>query len=91
MIEERIPAMTDKELDNLHANAVRLAQTGSVKQKAEAERLLPLIDAAVESRKTDKATALAEKKKARPKAVRKTKTKTKAKVVVEEEEAESAE
>jgi len=85
MIDERIPAMTDKELDNLHANAVRLAQSGSVKQKSEAERLLPVIEEALASRKTDKATAMAEKKKAKPKAVRK----TKAKVVVDEEESES--
>jgi hypothetical protein len=87
MIEERIPDMTDKELENLRANAVRLAQTGSVKQKPEAERLLPLIDAAMESRKSDKAAALAEKKKARPKPVRK----TKAKAAVVEEEAETTE
>jgi hypothetical protein len=38
---ERIPGLTDKELQNLHANAQRLAQSGKPQQKAAAEDLLP--------------------------------------------------
>ncbi len=64
-IEERIPEMTDKELENLRVNAERLAQSGSPKQQAEAARLLPIIAAASETRKTANAAALVERKKAR--------------------------
>jgi hypothetical protein len=65
-IDERIPDMSDKELDTLHANAKRLAESGSAKQQLDAGRLLPLINAALETRKADRAaeraSALAEKK-----------------------------
>ena len=44
-IEARIPEMSDKELENLHANASRLFEEGSPAQRAQAETLLPLIDA----------------------------------------------
>jgi hypothetical protein len=64
-IDDRIPSMTDKELDNLRANAERLAQSGSPAQKAEAARLLPLIDTASKERKVTNAAAAAEKKVAR--------------------------
>lgn len=64
-IEERIPEMTDKELENLRVNAERLAQSGAPKQQAEAARLLPIIAAAAETRKTVNAAALVERKKAR--------------------------
>lgn len=64
-IEDRIPQLTDKELDNLHDNAVRLASSGTAAQKAEATRLLPIIDAAVEDRRAARTVELAEKKKAR--------------------------
>lgn len=56
-IEERIPDMSDAELQNLHANAKRLAVTGAQKQQAEAARLLPIIDAAIAARSTAKAAA----------------------------------
>ena len=68
-IEERIPEMTDKELDNLRDNATRLAQSGSAKQQAEAARLLPIIEAATETRRTANAVALVEKKKVRQQAM----------------------
>lgn len=64
-IDARIPEMTDKELDNLQANAQRLAQSGSPAQKAEAARLLPIIEAASQTRRAANAVATAEKKKAR--------------------------
>jgi hypothetical protein len=49
-IEDRIPDLTDKELERLHANAVRLAQSGTPAQREQAERLLPLVRAALEAR-----------------------------------------
>jgi hypothetical protein len=50
-IDERIPALSDKELASLKDNAARLAQSGSVRQKSESERLTPLIDAELAERK----------------------------------------
>ncbi len=50
-IEERIPSLTDKELASLQENAMRLALSGSAKQKADCERVLPLIDAELAERK----------------------------------------
>jgi len=69
-IEERIPTLTDKELASLQENAMRLALSGSVKQKADCERVLPLIDAELAERKA-RAPAPA----ARKTAVKKTKVK----------------
>jgi len=51
MIDQRIPAYSDAELANLHVNALRLSQSGTDAQKAEAERLLPIINAEVEKRR----------------------------------------
>lgn len=64
-IDDRIPEMTDKELDNLRVNAERLAQSGSPAQKAEAARLAPIIESALAARKVTNAAAAAEKKVAR--------------------------
>jgi len=50
-IDERIAGYSDKELGSLHDNVRRLAQTGSTAQRAEAERLMPLIDAELAERK----------------------------------------
>ena len=50
-IDERIPSLTDKELASLQENAMRLALSGSLKQKADCERVLPLIDAELAERK----------------------------------------
>ncbi len=44
-IEERIPEMSDKELATFQDNAARLALSGTPQQKANAERLIPLISA----------------------------------------------
>lgn len=74
-IDDRISGMTDKELENLHENAVRLSKSGAPKQQAEAARLLPIIDAAIEVRTTAAREASEAKKAAqraaRPKAKRK--------------------
>jgi len=74
-IEERIPEMTDKELENLRGNAARLVQSGSAKQQAEAARLLPIIDAASETRRAANSVAQVEKKKARQEAMAKARAK----------------
>jgi hypothetical protein len=50
-IDERISGYSDKELGSLHDNVRRLASTGSTAQRAEAERLMPLIDAELAERK----------------------------------------
>ena len=66
-LEARIPEMSEKELENLQANAERLVKSGSAKQQAEAERLLPLIAEAMAARKVTRTAELAEKKVARAK------------------------
>lgn len=50
-IDERIASYSDKELATLRENAERLAVSGSAKQKAEAERLMPLVLAELAERK----------------------------------------
>lgn len=62
-IDDRIPAMSDKELDNLQANALRLLHTGKPAQKVEAERLIPIVGAEIDRRRQEK-DAAAEAKKA---------------------------
>lgn len=69
-IDERITSFSDKELASLHDNVRRLAQSGSTAQRAEAERLMPLIDAELAERKA--------KAPVRKPPVRKTATKKKA-------------
>lgn len=41
----RLPAMSDADLTTLHANAVRLKESGSAGQRAGATALLPAIEA----------------------------------------------
>jgi hypothetical protein len=66
-IEDRIPQLTDKELENLHDNAERIAKGAASKQQAEAARLLPIIADALVERKKTRATEAAEKKVVRQK------------------------
>jgi len=61
-IDQRIPDLSDQELENLHANAVRLAQSGTVRQRRQAETLLPLIGAEAEKRRASRAKAHAAQK-----------------------------
>ena len=65
---DRLPSMADAELGNLRANAVRLGETGSAAQRTTAEKLLPALDAELESRKAAKQQRLAEAGKARARA-----------------------
>jgi hypothetical protein len=50
-IEQKIPELSDKELENLHANAVRLAQSGTQQRRQQAEALLPLLVAEIDMRR----------------------------------------
>lgn len=61
-IEERIPNLSDSELKNLHDNALRLSHSGNAAQRDTAERLIPLTSAALETRKSERAIALKEKR-----------------------------
>lgn len=56
-IGERIPDLSDQELENLHANAVRLRETGSAIQRQQAEELLPLVGAALDERNAARVAA----------------------------------
>ena len=66
---DRLPGLADAELSNLHANAVRLGETGSAAQRASAEKLLPALEAELEGRKAakrQKARAKSKKAAAQP-------------------------
>jgi hypothetical protein len=59
-MDQRIAALTDKELESYHANAVRVAQSGASRQREEAERLLPVLGAAMEERRLARVAAQAQ-------------------------------
>jgi hypothetical protein len=61
-IDQRIPDLSDAELENLHANAVRLMDSGSPKQREQAESLLPLLTSAIAERRAAKTAAQQETK-----------------------------
>jgi hypothetical protein len=56
-IDDRIPQMSEPELANLQANANRLAASGTAAQKAEAQRILPLVTSALEASRVAKTAA----------------------------------
>jgi hypothetical protein len=62
---EKLPGMADAELNNLHANAVRLGQAGSAQQRASATAILPAIEAELSARKAAKQERLAQNRRAR--------------------------
>ncbi len=66
-IVEKLPAMADDALKNLHANAVRLGEAGTAQQRASATALLPAIEAELSARKAAKQERLAEGRRARSK------------------------
>lgn len=59
-IGDRIPDLSDKELESLHTNAVRLAASGSALQRQQAEELLPLLATALEERRLARIAAQTE-------------------------------
>jgi hypothetical protein len=66
-IADRLPDLSDKELETLQTNAVRLKETGSVQQRRQAEGLLPLLDAALEERRLVRVATQAETRARAPK------------------------
>jgi len=86
-LDERIPEMSETELNNLSANAQRLLVSGSAPQKAEAERLLPLIADALVNARASKAAETATKKVARQKEMADARAKRTARRKAEKEEA----
>jgi hypothetical protein len=63
-IQERIPDLSDKELERLHANAVRLKDSGSAIQRQQAEELLPLLSTALEERRVARVATQTETRRA---------------------------
>jgi len=70
-IDQRIPDLSDKELERLHANAVRLAESGAERQRQQAEGLLPLLTAAIEERRVARNEAQQDKRRTNATARRK--------------------
>jgi hypothetical protein len=64
-IDQRIPGLSDKELESLHANAVRLKVTGTLVQRQQSETLLPLLGAALEERRLARIAAQTQKRRAK--------------------------
>ena len=59
---EKIPEMTDEDVNNLLANARRLSESGSDKQRADAAELLPALEEAAGARHAAKLAAAAAKR-----------------------------
>jgi hypothetical protein len=60
-LRDRVPAMDDKQLGTLLANAQRLAADGTKQQKAAAADLLPVLEAELAKRADNKRAAVAAK------------------------------
>lgn len=58
-LRDRVPQLDDKSLASLHANALRLKDTGSTRQRASAADLIPVIEAELASRQAVKRAAVA--------------------------------
>jgi len=87
-LEARIPEMSEKELENLQANAERIMKGGASKQQIEAERLLPIIAEAMAKRKAARGVEMAEKKVTRQKELAATRAR---KAAAKKAEADAAE
>jgi hypothetical protein len=59
-MDRRMPDLSDKELESVHANAVRLSQSGTPQQRRQAESLLPLIGEHMEMRRLARRQAAGE-------------------------------
>ena len=64
---EKLPILSDSELSSLHANALRLSESGSKQQKDAAVLLLPAIEKESAARSQAKSEKAAAAKAARPK------------------------
>lgn len=54
--DQNLSDLSDKQLEDLHADAVRMAQSGTREQRRQAEDLLPLLGAVLEQRRATRAT-----------------------------------
>jgi len=63
---DKIPAMSDSEVDSLLANARRLAETGDGRQQTAAAELLPTLESESAQRASARAEAAAAKRAATP-------------------------
>jgi hypothetical protein len=71
MDAEKIAKLTDQELGALSSNIARLGSSGTAPQRAEAERLSPLVTAETQKRSTEKSAVRAANlaaRRAKPKA-----------------------
>ena len=59
---ERIPGLSDEEVNNLLDNARRLQTEGSPKQQAAASEILPVLETTAEERRTAKLESAQEKR-----------------------------
>lgn len=75
---EKLPTLSDGDLNSLRANATRLSETGSKKQKDAAAELLPAIEEETAARAQAKVDKAAAAKAARPKARKKAPAKAEA-------------
>lgn len=66
-ILDRIPELSDKELESLYANAVRLKDSGSVLQRQQAEELIAPLGAALEERRLARVATQTETRRANTK------------------------
>ncbi|HYD64638.1 hypothetical protein [Azospirillum sp.] len=73
---DKLPDMADAALDTLGANAERLAQSGTAKQRKEAQAVLPAIQAEITARRERKAAAAPPRPAARKTVVKKAAVKT---------------
>ena len=85
---DRLPGLTDAEVNNLLANARRLSEGDHAARKAAAAEILPALEAEAETRAAAKSAALSAARKARGPTKRKAAVEE---VVAEEEEDEEEE
>jgi hypothetical protein len=63
-MRERVTGMSDGELNSLHANALRLAQEGTDRQRASAANLIPVIEGELAAREASLPATPARKRRA---------------------------
>jgi hypothetical protein len=64
-LQDRLPELSDTELQNLNSNALRISQSAGMKQAA-AEELLPALKEELARRNEARRAAIVEKRRAKP-------------------------
>jgi hypothetical protein len=57
-----LPELSDKELENLYGNAIRLSQSGTQPQKSAAEEMLPRVGEEIQRRRSAHLSAVSRKR-----------------------------